>query len=491
MRNPLKGHNVVIIGAGVGGLSAGILLSLLDYRVTLVEKNSLPGGLLRSYRRKGLDCCVGVHYVGALGPAEPLGRMFSFLGLQPEALFYRMGGQGVTDRYLFDDFSFDLPVGIDAYEDRLKAAFPSDRAVIDSFMKTLRRVARGMEDPLFMMNGGDPFANLDDFRPMGEYLEDLRPSPGLRAVLAVPCQLIGVQFDDCPVILHCMVLAGYLFSAWRPKVSGSDLADAFARRFTGLGGTLLCGHPVKKISVRDGRTVGVTLDTGETLPADGVVAAVHPKVVLTLLEEEALRPSVRERITSLVETEGVMACQVRVDALAHPQIDHNIYRLHRDPAGRMLDGAFYQIRPGDGAGANLLSVITRSPYSDWRRWEHTRTGHRGADYEEAKAARGALLLQQASEVFGKLSGAEILDVFTPLSLRDWMNCPEGACYGLLRSAGQMLKAASLKNLPVEGLCLAGQNALAPGVLGCLLGSFSVARQIAGESRFREAVIPVI
>ncbi|MDD8019193.1 MAG: NAD(P)-binding protein, partial [Bacteroidota bacterium] len=64
MRNPVEGKNIVVIGSGIGGLSAGILLSLLNFKVTVVEKNPLPGGLMRSYRRAGIDCPVGVHYVG-------------------------------------------------------------------------------------------------------------------------------------------------------------------------------------------------------------------------------------------------------------------------------------------------------------------------------------------------------------------------------------------------------------------------------------------
>ncbi len=48
-------YDAVIIGAGIGGLSAGIVLSLLGHRVAVVEKNPLPGGLMRGYRRAGLD----------------------------------------------------------------------------------------------------------------------------------------------------------------------------------------------------------------------------------------------------------------------------------------------------------------------------------------------------------------------------------------------------------------------------------------------------
>src|SRR5664280_3140130 len=91
MKNTVEGKNIVIIGAGVGGLSTGILLSILNYNVTIVEKNPLPGGLMRSYRRSGIDCPVGVHYVGALGEKEPLGKMFQILGIPVDELFTPMG----------------------------------------------------------------------------------------------------------------------------------------------------------------------------------------------------------------------------------------------------------------------------------------------------------------------------------------------------------------------------------------------------------------
>lgn len=110
MKNSAEGKNIVIIGSGVGGLSAGIILSLLNFHVTVVEKNPLPGGLMRSYRRGGIDCPVGVHYVGALGAQEPLGKMFRVLGIPVEKLFFRMGEGGIIDRYIFDNFIFDLPV---------------------------------------------------------------------------------------------------------------------------------------------------------------------------------------------------------------------------------------------------------------------------------------------------------------------------------------------------------------------------------------------
>ena len=491
MRNPIEGKNIVVIGAGVGGLSAGILLLLLGFRVTIVDKNREPGGLMRSYLRRGVDCPVGVHYVGALGPHEPLGKMFHVLGISVEHLFYRMGREGVIDRYIFDDFVFDLPVGIDAYECNLRKMFPGESAALDVLMKNLREIAERMKDSSFFINQGDPFQNMDFFQSMGELLDALHASPRLRAVLAVPCQLIGVQLNDCPVIFHHMVLAGYLFSSWRLKDGGSRMADVFAARFAELGGNLILNQSARKINLQNGKVAGVLMESGVDLPADAAVAAIHPKTLLGLLEAKALRTSVRERISTLEETDGVIAVQASVDACAHPEINHNIYRLHCDEHGLIEDGIFYQIRRGNNQESNLLSIITRSLYSEWSPWENTLTGRRGATYHEKKLAIADSLLKKAGGIFGPLKNPRVLDVFTPLTLRDYMNCPEGSCYGILRSSRQLLKVASLNNLPIDGLCLAGQNALAPGVLGSILGSFNAARQIIGDQRFIREFIPLL
>jgi all-trans-retinol 13,14-reductase len=488
MRTTIEGKNIVIIGSGIGGLSAGIILSLLNFRVTVVEKNPLPGGLMRSYRREGFDCPVGVHYVGALGDNEPLGKMFHVLGIPVDELFTPMGQDGIIDRYIFDDLTFDLPAaGIDALENNLRNAFPKDTEALNIVMKNLREISRLLMEPSFLLSQGDPFQNMDFYQPMGGLLDDLQASAGLRAVLSVPCQLIGVPLNDCPIIFHHMVLASYLLSSWKLKESGSKMTEVFIRRFQELGGTLILNNGVKKISITSGKVAGVILESGTNLPAQAVVASIHPKILLQLLDENDLRDSFRRRIRGLKETEGVLTVQISVDAAAHPEINHNIYRLHKNERGIIEDGVFYQLRGGNSQGSNLLSIITRSLYSDWGQWENTISGQRGKAYEKKKMGIASDLLKKAEEIFGDLKDAQILDVYTPLTIRDYVNAPEGACYGIMRSSRQLLKAISLNNVPIPGLFLAGQNALAPGVMGCLLGSFNAARQIIGAERFAKEI----
>ncbi len=96
-------------------------------------------------------------------------------------------------------------------------------------------------------------------------------------------------------------------------------------------------------------------------------------------------------------------------------------------------------------------------------------------------------LKGAEGIFGSLTGAKVLDTYTPLTIRDWVNSPQGSPYGIMRSSRQLSAEAALHRQLVGGLYFAGQNALAPGVLGTLLGSFQTVRQMIGHDRFSREV----
>jgi all-trans-retinol 13,14-reductase len=478
-------YDALIIGAGIGGLSAGIILSLLHLRVAIIEKNPLPGGLMRSYRREGLDCPVGVHYFGSFGEGEPVRMICDYLGVTGGIAAERMGRGGPVDRYLFDDFTFDLPEGLDAFAASLEQAFPDERQPISTIIRNLRTTA-DVQNSFAFLSPSPPFLDGKLFAPLGAYLAGMNCSPGLRNVLGVAARWVGMSEDECPVFYHHFALASYLLSSWRLRASGSDLAEAFVARFEALGGTLICGDPVTAILASGAAIEGVRLASGRVLDASRLVAAIHPKAVLEMLPEGSVKPRHARRIEALAETEGLFAVSAALDAGTHPALPHNIFRLHADREGALADGVFYQLRDGR-EGRNLLVIITRSPYPEWSRWEDTTTGRRGPAYAEAKAGRAERLLRDAEGIFGSLADAKVLDAYTPLSLRDWVGSPNGAPYGIMRSMRQLPVAAALSRVMPAGLYFAGQNALSPGVLGTLLGSLQVARQVLGPDRFASEV----
>ncbi len=147
-------HNALVIGSGVGGPSTAIILAQMGFQITVIEKNPLPGGLTRGYTRRGLDCAVGVHYLGSLDDGQVLRRLFDLLEVSEGIPVERMGADGIIDRYIFDDFAFDLPEGLGAYEENLRNTFPNEHRQISAIMEIIRRNSEKMHTLDFLFFQG-------------------------------------------------------------------------------------------------------------------------------------------------------------------------------------------------------------------------------------------------------------------------------------------------------------------------------------------------
>jgi len=482
--------NVLILGSGIGGLSAGIMLARLGFKVTIIEKNAQPGGMMRSYKRNGIECNVGVHYLGALDNGQILARLFEFLGVSGQIPVRRMGTDGVIDSYYMDSGllpagAFDMPEGLDAYEQNLHHAFPDEQKQITSIVKNLRIAARKINTLEFLFSGQNDFEILEHARPMGELMAQWNCSPGLRAVLGVPAVWIGVPLSACPSFYHNMVLASYLLSSWRLKCSGSQMADVFVDRFKSLGGRIITGDAVAQVLVTDRIAEGVRLESGRELKAPVIIGALHPKKILGMLPENAVKPSYKKRITRLEDTHGICGIHVAVNAGEHPELDYNLFKICAQPDGNIEDMVYYQMRETGQKGKNLLTILVDGQDKQWEKWTATRTGARGKEYHDLKIREAEKRIKEAESLFGPLRNYQILDVYTPLSIRDWVGSPGGTAYGVQRSARQVLSAALLNRTTVKGLFLAGQSVLAPGILGTIIGSLITVKFIIGPQWFRQ------
>jgi hypothetical protein len=192
-------------------------------------------------------------------------------------------------------------------------------------------------------------------------------------------------------------------------------------------------------------------------------------------------------MSQLENTKGLFGVNLAVDAGAHAALPYNIYQLYSED-GVLSRGIFHQLRRSTQEGINLLSMITTSSIEEWNEWTRTASGQRDQDYVDAKEDKARRFIGEATKLFGRLRGAKLLDIYTPLTIRDWVHSPDGSAYGIIRSTRQVMKTAFLKRTLIEGLFLAGQNSLAPGIMGTMLGSFQTVRNIIGHERFSREVI---
>ncbi|MCR5709195.1 MAG: FAD-dependent oxidoreductase [Bacteroidales bacterium] len=77
----MSGRSAIIIGAGLGGLLCGRILSRKGFQAAILEQGAQAGGALQTFVRDGVRFDTGFHSVGGLGPGEPLAVCFKSLGL--------------------------------------------------------------------------------------------------------------------------------------------------------------------------------------------------------------------------------------------------------------------------------------------------------------------------------------------------------------------------------------------------------------------------
>jgi len=485
-------RKVLIIGSGIGGLSTAIILAQLGFDVTVLEKNSQPGGMIRSYTRDGIECAVGVHYLGSLDKGQILRTFFDYLGVADSIPVTRMGQDGIIDRYIFNfkrahQSTFDLPPGIDNYEANLNRAFPKEKAQIAKIVAPIRKAAEQLHGLDFLYSTDNNFSLLDQYDPLGDILTGLNCSPQLRSVLAIPSSWIGVPLENCPAYYHNMALASYVSSSWRLSRNGAHMADALAARLKELGGNIVTNAEISRIHVNARVVTGLQLQSGESLTAPTVIGAVHPKIVLQMLAKEDVKPSYRQRISRIQDTHGIFSVQIKIDGAQHPDIPYNIFKIDTDPQGHVSEMKYYQIRQTERKDKSLLSILTSGKDDLWAPWIHTKSNRRGQKYHEVKEQYATKLLEEAEQMFGSFKGAKILDTYTPLTIRDWVNSPGGSAYGVLRSSSQMLATALLNRTAVKGLYLAGQSVMAPGIIGTIMGSFNTVKLILGPEEFKKKI----
>ena len=475
--------DVVIIGSGLGGLTSAILLGEQGFKTTIIERNPLPGGLLRSYMRQGIDCAVGLHYFGPAGEGEILRQIFDIIGVTDALKLRRLGIGGILERYIFDNFTFDLPSTITGFEQALRSMCPNESNAISMIVSAVRSLAQGLYFDATGRLQSNLFSCVGFDQSMENFLQASGCSKKLHDILTVQGFWAGMPMDKCPAYLLLCTLGCLLVSAWELGCTGTQMVDAYVERSMSTGADLLLGDPVEQIVVHDGHACGVQMKSGRSISCRKIIAGIHPKLVLPMISDDAIPVEYRQGLMGLMETSGVMCVRLLVEQSRHPAPGYNQFRIEKVDGVRVC-GTFYQLRPSGLAGWNVLTMIRGSDFADWKNWQNTQTGSRGSDYAAAKMRAAELMIETARSVFGPIGQFKLLDISTPLTMRDWVASPEGSTYGLMRSVTNDLQYSVLTRLPLRSLYLVGQSAVAPGLLGVTLSVLRAVGDVVGRANFQ-------
>jgi 1-hydroxycarotenoid 3,4-desaturase len=269
----------VVIGAGIGGLTAALLLAQAGLEVTLCEAAATPGGKLRQMQAGGVAIDAGPTVLTMLPVFETIfasagASLAAYIKVEPLDILARHAWEDAPRLDLFSDTARNVDaIGrfAGAREAQNYAAFAVRAKKIyeildSSFMQIAQPGLTGL-----LRRAGPALVNISPFNSLWDELKRTFASPRLRQLFGRYATYCGSSPFSAPATLMLIAHAEQR-GVWRVEGGMFGLARAFEALAQARGVRFLYNTPVKEILARNGRASGVKLANGEVLPADIVVA---------------------------------------------------------------------------------------------------------------------------------------------------------------------------------------------------------------------------
>ncbi len=422
----MEQKSILIIGAGIAGLSAGCYGQMNGYRTQIFELHDKPGGLCTSWKRTGytIDGCI--HWLVGSSPANSFYRIWEELGavqgrhMVDHEEFIRIEGANGKVFIIYTD--------VDRLEQHMKELSPGDKEVIEEFIEGIRACSRsdlpiekapelyGPIDRLKLLSKMSPFLRVMrkwEKIPIQDFAKRFS-DPFLR-------QAFPLAFDlpDFPMMGMLMTLAWmHNKSAGYPIGGSLEFSRAIEQRYLNLGGHIHYGSPVSRILVEDGQAVGVRLVDGVEHRGDIVISAADGhSTIFDMLEGKHINDELRGYYDRLPIFPPLVHVALGV-ARSFEGLPHSIVYPLRAPvtiAGKEHESIGVQIHNFDPTlappGKTVVKVMFDSNYDYWKELRQDSARYQ-ADKEKI-ADQVIAMLEQRFPGLG--NQVEMRDVATPMT----------------------------------------------------------------------------
>jgi len=498
--------DVIVIGSGMGGLSAAAALSRTGHKVLVLEQYQTLGGLTHSFSRNGFSWDAGLHYLSGLAPGEPERKLLDWLCDTP----IELAPMGTIYDVLHIGDADPLPLSRpkEAQVLDLKERFPEENKAIDAWFDAIEKgkeaamavlQSRGMPQPIGAFIGWWKKNELQRWcgRTTAQVAADITDNPALTAVFFAQWGDHGGRPGRASFAAHALIAYSYLErGGWYPVGGASVIADHILPVIRQAGGEARAGVRVESLLVEDGRVVGIRAADGKEIRADAVVSNIGARETVDQLLPDDLEAvewtdEIRTLRPSICHFSMYLGFEGDIEAAGATKANHWIY-----PDGEM-DAVWVQAPNGRPPGIFVSFASLKDPnhdpgperrhsgemlvWTDWsvvERWANLPPGGRGQDYADFKKAVQDRVFEQFEAYFPELAKLVVFrELSTPLSTAAITGHRNGAFYGLDVTPDRMLSDALRVKTPIKGLYLSGQDAASPGIPGALWGGVLCAGSI--------------
>jgi len=434
--------SVIIIGAGLGGLSTGIYAQMNGYQCRIFEHGRHAGGVAAEWKRQGYTIDGGIHFYMGYRPGGPDHEIYKELGLYQEDQYLEMTTYG---RFLDPSHGrfLDITQDLDQLAESLKDISPADAAFIDRVLKGAKafrhsNMTASMEKPPDMSRWWDTLKMMIKMRGTlryysGWYMQSLEEAakelhdPWLAHVFK------HLFLPEVPVVFIMIILGALSCGNMAVRKDGSGgFARALEKRYLDLGGQIAYRSTVEKILVEKDHAVGVRLSNGEQYRADHIVSAADGfSTLYDLLDGRYLTAQLGKLHKEWPLWKPVVLINYGVarDFSEEPSIAM-LKPTSNIGAGYLSGGCwiiriFNYCRNCAPAGRTLLQVMIESEWQPWKALREDKDA-----YNAEKEMTGKQVLERLNDVWpGIRDQVEMTNVATPHTWWRFTRNREGAFEG--------------------------------------------------------------
>ena len=490
-------YDVVIVGAGLGGLVCGQFLARKGLRVVIFEKKAKVGGCCTSFQRKGFAFDLSVQSIGGCREGGRVWRLLNDLGLKDRIKLLPLDP---AREYHFPDRKVIQYADLSSHIEYLSALFPREQDGIKGVYQIYHALSEEIDRFPHSLSWFDPSSFEREFPFTFRYREEtlkglldaLIKDPTLKVILGVRSSYALLPPSKLSVIAMASLEMSYLQGGVAIlKGHMEDLPLLLAEGFLRQGGKLHTHQEVKRITVKKGRAVGVQLKGGEQISSRAVISNADASTTfLKMIGEDCLPTGWSRRLKGMRPSFSYFIIYLGVkDAVglscSNNEVfpDYDLEEEYRSlEQGRIPPTpSYYLLAPSLAnpshapAGHSTVCLSYKAPYRLQGGWD-----------EGAKRELAEQLISQAEEMVPDLRRRIVLQVgSTPLTIERMTGNRWGAAYGW----AQIPRQAGIYRLnrvsPIEGLYLAGHWTAPGGGVAAAMASGQITANLISE-RFKEA-----
>ncbi len=503
-------QKIIIIGSGIGGLTAAAKLSHHGYDVHIFEYAGKLGGYINPFKRKKYIFSPGMHIITE-GKNSEFDKHLRSIGIHLD--FIKLNENGFETHY-FPNHKIFMTKNQDIYFNKLKAHFPQNKKEIERVYKKIKKLGRE-----YKWLNNQPIATLwEKIKLFGKLLFRISPilkyynytwqkfidrfitNYELKAILSAWCNAMGMMPDKVSVFAGIGYYADFADNGgWYLKDGTGAIRDKIKNKLIENKAKIYLNTKVRKIVVENKQVKGIILEKDNTfVPGDIIISNADPKQTYSELLSDVRKPNMIKKLLKNYQSSiGFYYLGIVIDTKG---INNNILvsgDIMRYFASYDINAHFdfEQVKKGEGPyiflscpscreeqkyeeNTQLIEIVSSMPYCAVAKWIDYPINKRGSDYENVKKQMFNRIMYRLKTFLPDIEQRIKLKVdATPATNYNYTLNTGGAGVGMAITPAQLINRAPIKS-HIKGLYNVGSGtSYGLGVIRCAKSGWEAARQI--------------